>query len=880
MAQSSAKNFGTGSDSVSGRLPPCEWKQNPCGIDAQEVRCIADDDSEATHLEGEEPATPDRSGVQAVFRGNRAFGEGKKKASGLPQLDAGRKRARARESSDSSLLEISSENYGLPSCGTKKAGFSPRGKLGRCVGGDELSCLDQGMSRSGEPQRAFERRPRHRTRTDLYDSKPPRLKRKMASGSKTKQTLTRRIREKPGDALHKSFASETISKERLTLNPSSRVGLFKRGRASSPVRKRGLPDLAFSEMQFLHDQKNSANNKPQEGLDEKRRCGKDRDIELHEKFSSYFTAAQPAFGEEGLTCCSPSPQDARKHPLASEGQCDQEAYKATGEASITHLASERARQSPLRIVSGPKCVSAPHKQRPEPATWLGGDAMSEVTDKFSWSVSAGSAVPLDVSTNGNQSRTIGSICHPFPKASADVERVNHGGLPGLAADSQVLTHERRSHDDGLVPHQQNHSTCVKHHHGTGYQEARMNFKNALSGEALTKEVEQLTPDIENQLEPKSPAWLGSRIDRGASNEQYTPGPDSHSTMSKSKDQPSPPLATLLRDYEITPRILSRKSGEEASSVASASCSVHLGRTKTPLEGIVASAGALPIGAGPDIQQVGLVARSKYESSDTALNKILSLDLTPTRAGGHQLDRCDYYGSRGVTEPRRDREDITKRLRPPSPYVSRTDATVWTLPSNGWESREEEDLSAFYVSSTELYGLQTRPTANKSIAQTDTQRGLVLATNFEGLKKILQPRPCVALGPADVDTIELGHYRQCCYQGTSLRNFYNHSLYDSPDSDMIKIPSGEESPDGKRADLDCLEACGSIPGNLRPLQPGYPRIEDPFVKDTFRGVHETSWNRGQRLHNNYTTQEERKLQIRSHNMDGMPTAAFWRPHRLY
>jgi hypothetical protein len=206
---------------------------------------------------------PDRLGAQATFCSNHAFGEGEVKNSSFPQPDTAQKRARTRESSDSSFL---SEDNGLLACVTKKARFSPRGKLGRYSG---YSCSDQDMSRLKQPQRAFERRPRHKTRKDLYDLKSPRRKRKIASGGKTRKTSTRRIRKMSSDALHQSFASETISKERLTvcnpscsasfrnitgcsnlydlgqLKPSGRVGLFKRGRASSPVRKRGCKQ-AFS----------------------------------------------------------------------------------------------------------------------------------------------------------------------------------------------------------------------------------------------------------------------------------------------------------------------------------------------------------------------------------------------------------------------------------------------------------------------------------------------------------------------------------------------------------------------------------------------------------------------------------------------------------
>ena len=168
----------------------------------------------------EKPAPPNRPGVQPVFRSNHAFGEGEKKGSGFSQPDMGRKRARALGSSDSSFLEIGSKHSSLPVCGTKKVRVDRLGKPERCAEGSESSTLDRGMSRSREPQRSFERRSRHRTRKDLYGPKPPNQKRKTRSGGETKQASTRRSGRRPSNALHQSFASETISKERLTVcNP-------------------------------------------------------------------------------------------------------------------------------------------------------------------------------------------------------------------------------------------------------------------------------------------------------------------------------------------------------------------------------------------------------------------------------------------------------------------------------------------------------------------------------------------------------------------------------------------------------------------------------------------------------------------------------------
>ncbi|KAF7894120.1 hypothetical protein EAF00_007634 [Botryotinia globosa] len=104
-------------------------------------------------------------------------------------------------------------------------------------------------------QETFEKRARHKTREDRYDTK-----RKSDKAEAVDKPIRTR-REKRGDRktaarkaskdLMSNFASNKIGKDRLTVRPSNGPGIFQNGRASSPPRRRGLPDLAFSEMEFL-----------------------------------------------------------------------------------------------------------------------------------------------------------------------------------------------------------------------------------------------------------------------------------------------------------------------------------------------------------------------------------------------------------------------------------------------------------------------------------------------------------------------------------------------------------------------------------------------------------------------------------------------------
>ncbi|KAF7853865.1 hypothetical protein EAF04_010532 [Stromatinia cepivora] len=106
-----------------------------------------------------------------------------------------------------------------------------------------------------QKQETFEKRARHKTKEDRYDTKKKSNKAEVVN----KPIKTRR--EKRGDRkkaarkasqdLMNNFASNKIGLDRLSARPSNGPGIFQNGRASSPPKRRGLPDLAFSEMEFL-----------------------------------------------------------------------------------------------------------------------------------------------------------------------------------------------------------------------------------------------------------------------------------------------------------------------------------------------------------------------------------------------------------------------------------------------------------------------------------------------------------------------------------------------------------------------------------------------------------------------------------------------------
>jgi hypothetical protein len=627
-------------------------------------------------------------------------------------------------------------------------------------------------------------------------------------------------------------------------------------------------------MQFLHERKRSANNRFQERLEKRERRGKDRDIELHEKISSYFTTAQRTPQEEDLNCDPLPSQDARKRTLTSGDLSDRETPSDT---LLAHLTSERVSRSPLGPVSTPKPAFAYHKKHPEPATRPSGDAGSEVTDKFTWSVSARSAAPLDGSTNEDRPRITGSLCHPFPKATVDMEQVNHKSPPDLAADLQCPTRERRNQDGGLTYQKEKQSKCVKNHCGVDYRETCMDFERAPSMEAPTGGSEQSISAIEDQLKLRIPAWLWPRTDRGASHKQHALDPDNHNIETKPEDQPSPFSIAISRECETIPCVPSPENSAEVFPIVSASCGVHLGqRVKSPAE-LVVSASA-PIGTDPDIHQARLVARPKYHPSDTALDEILSLNPPHMWVGSHQHDERNYYSSGGASGLHKGEEEILGRLRPPFPYASRADATRWNLPLSGWGSLEANS-NAFYVSSTKQHRPPTQFSADRSIAQPGTQGGSMLMTNSEVFRETLRPRSSIALGPANVDTGEFGRYQQSRKQSTIVKALRIHSPDNIP-GNIASVPPEGESFDVSPVDSDRLEIYGPIHGNYCSFQPGYPDAEDPSMENKSHRAYETSRNQGQSLHDDYAIQRKNVLQIRSEDVNSISMATFWRPHRLY
>ncbi|QDS72935.1 hypothetical protein FKW77_008184 [Venturia effusa] len=152
----------------------------------------------------------------------------------------------------------------------------------------------------------YQRKKRHKTKADRYALKLQERencaedqhdeKQKRRGARKNKETKRSR-KDKSAPVMVRNFHAANVPRERLTLQPQANVGIFKRGKASSPFRGRGLPDLAFSEMNFLSKRKYAAEEVAEtEETSKRRRRGGKRATE--EEISSYFAPKKPLLAEK------------------------------------------------------------------------------------------------------------------------------------------------------------------------------------------------------------------------------------------------------------------------------------------------------------------------------------------------------------------------------------------------------------------------------------------------------------------------------------------------------------------------------------------------------------------------------------------------------
>ncbi|KAK7609939.1 hypothetical protein JOL62DRAFT_150077 [Phyllosticta paracitricarpa] len=208
--------------------------------------------------------------------------------------------------SDSSLLQVARLDnvQGLSAHKPDHVGRPPRQSLEE----DRPTTVPSDAS---DPQQhegpdLYARRPRRKTRPEIYEpklggdremAKQTRQKEKEGQGKKGSKPKPRRKAAKDRQSHHAhAFQATNVTKERLTMKPNQSIGLFKKGRASTPVKGRGLPDLIFSEMRFLQKQDDTRDQAQEETRNKRKR--KDPTQAQGQEISAYFGAKRPPLADK------------------------------------------------------------------------------------------------------------------------------------------------------------------------------------------------------------------------------------------------------------------------------------------------------------------------------------------------------------------------------------------------------------------------------------------------------------------------------------------------------------------------------------------------------------------------------------------------------
>ncbi|KAF3001875.1 hypothetical protein E8E13_005493 [Curvularia kusanoi] len=159
-------------------------------------------------------------------------------------------------------------------------------------------------SSKGSKSQRYIRKSRRKTRPEKYtaESQSPeehaRIRRSVRKQEpkKSKRKSKQRKDEKTQSGVGREFQAENVTRNRLTLKPVEKMGLFNKGKSSIPIKGEGLPDLVFSDMNFLRDGSNRRN--PPHATDARVKRRKERLRTKDEEISAFFTGARPVVAEE------------------------------------------------------------------------------------------------------------------------------------------------------------------------------------------------------------------------------------------------------------------------------------------------------------------------------------------------------------------------------------------------------------------------------------------------------------------------------------------------------------------------------------------------------------------------------------------------------
>ncbi|CAI6280190.1 unnamed protein product [Periconia digitata] len=206
--------------------------------------------------------------------------------------------------SDSSFLDIAQRPKARP---PPEPENGPRKNLS--------SSHPSGQSDSDRSAHSYKRQPRRKTRVERYETTSKDKKkrgvhdphRRHGESSTSKRRAKRKRVDKDHSDMVQSFHASNVSTDRLTLKPRGKLGLFSMGRASSPVKGRGLPDLVFSEMKFL--QRQHGEEEPQSPPQSHDKRNKNINARSKEEVSAHFIARRSAQVEDKIADCAKDGHD-------------------------------------------------------------------------------------------------------------------------------------------------------------------------------------------------------------------------------------------------------------------------------------------------------------------------------------------------------------------------------------------------------------------------------------------------------------------------------------------------------------------------------------------------------------------------------------------
>lgn len=213
-----------------------------------------------------------------------------------------RKHTRERSRTDSSLLESLSPR---PTTTTRPRNLPSEGGTDESAHGEHPGHVRGDPTRFSTSSERYARRPRRKTRPGRYEHSPKvagewgRHVHRSRKGvvQKTQGKSKRKHEKKHGSGVGQDFYAKNVTGDRLTLKPREHWGLFNKGKTSTAVKGRGVPDLVFSEMKFLqkHEEQSSLPRRPE---NTKSRRKRDHVHSKEGEISAYFTTVRPTLVEK------------------------------------------------------------------------------------------------------------------------------------------------------------------------------------------------------------------------------------------------------------------------------------------------------------------------------------------------------------------------------------------------------------------------------------------------------------------------------------------------------------------------------------------------------------------------------------------------------